>query len=148
MLTDGRTYTTKLRVTFRDFTTRLQTIQRSRKEITLFRRAFARIYLCHSTVLSYIFCSFLALLFSRILIKETSETVHWQKHFGLGDIIEGVRIKYKNGQRYIRLYCSYSRHPENIFTQFFCTHPSSGQIISQRTHPLGPLIDPMLLILF
>jgi hypothetical protein len=100
---DGRTDMTKLRVAFRDFTTRLQTILRPRKEITLFG---PRIY---SYISLSLHCTFLYILqFSspsvfRNMIKEPSETVQWRKHFGLGDIIEGVKMKYKYGQRYIRL---------------------------------------------
>ena len=53
---DGRTDMTKLRVAFRDFTTRLQTILRPRKEITLFG---TRIYAYISLSLH---CTFLYIL--------------------------------------------------------------------------------------
>ena len=47
-------------------------------------------------------------------------------------------------KRYIRLNCWYPRHPENIFTQFLCTDPSSGQINLTATppHPHRPSYRP------
>jgi len=87
----------KLRVVFRDFTTRLQTILRPRKEITLF---VPRIYSYMSLSLH---CTFLYILqFSSCSVfmnidKGNQRICSLAEALGLRDIIEGVRRKYKNG---------------------------------------------------